>query len=103
LARPTERVVAFYNQRGAAERWIKTARERSNGLGLPFTATTVRLQLHALARGRWRCPERWSRGRRLHEKLIKIDAKVISHGRYVMSQLAEVAVLPADVRRHPCR
>ena len=28
----------------------------------------------------------------LREKLIKIDAKVISHGRYVTFQLAEVAV-----------
>ena len=28
----------------------------------------------------------------LHEKLIKIGAKVVSHGRYVTFQLAEVAV-----------
>ena len=28
----------------------------------------------------------------LREKLIKIDAKVISHGRYVTFQMAEVAV-----------
>jgi hypothetical protein len=44
LARPAERVVAFYNQRGTAEPWIK------------------------------------------------IGAKVISHGRYVTFQMAEVAV-----------
>jgi hypothetical protein len=29
----------------------------------------------------------------LREKLIKIDAKVVSHGCYVTSQMAEVAVL----------
>ncbi len=28
----------------------------------------------------------------LREKLVKIGAKVVSHGRYVMFQLAEVAV-----------
>ena len=28
----------------------------------------------------------------LKEKLIKIDAKVISHGRYVAFQMAEVAI-----------
>jgi hypothetical protein len=38
---------------------------------------------------------RWRRGRicpRLREKLIKIGAKVTSHGRYVTFQMAEVAV-----------
>ena len=32
----------------------------------------------------------------LREKLIKIGAKVISHGRYVMFQMAEV-VIPRDI------
>ena len=35
--------------------------------------------------------ERWSMTS-LREKLIKIGAKVVSHGRYVTFQLAEVAV-----------
>jgi hypothetical protein len=38
----------------------------------------------------------------LKEKLIKIDAKVVSHGRYVVFQMAEVAIprnLFADVLR----
>ena len=49
--------------------------------------------------------------RRLREKLIKIGAKVVSHGRYVTFQLAEVAVprelfpkilrLIEDLRRRP--
>jgi Transposase DDE domain group 1 len=36
----------------------------------------------------------------LHEKLIKICAKVVSHGRYVRFQMAEVAVsqrMSADI------
>ena len=37
-----------------------------------------------------------------HEKLIKIGAKVVSHGRYVAFQMAEVAIprnLFADILR----
>ncbi len=47
----------------------------------------------------------------LREKLVKIDAKVVHHGRYVTLQLAEVAVpenlfreilgLINDLRRRP--
>jgi len=37
----------------------------------------------------------------LREKLIKIGTKVVSHGRYVTFQMAEVAVAGSDVRRHP--
>ena len=37
----------------------------------------------------------------LREKLIKIGAKIISHGRYVAFQMAEVAVTEAPVRRDP--
>jgi hypothetical protein len=37
----------------------------------------------------------------LREKLIKIGAKVVSHGRYVAFQMAEVAVPRQIVRRHP--
>jgi hypothetical protein len=40
--------------------------------------------------------------KRLKEKLIKIGAKVVSHGRYVAFQMAEVAVprnLFADILR----
>ena len=60
----------------------------------------VRLQLHALAYnlGNFmrtlalpKAVEHWSLTT-LREKLIKIGAKVVSHGRYVTFQLAEVAV-----------
>ena len=60
----------------------------------------VRLQLHALAYNlanfmrTLALPkevEYWSLTT-LREKLVKIGAKVVSHGRYVTFQLAEVAV-----------
>jgi hypothetical protein len=65
-----------------------------------FAANAVRLQLHALAYNLgnfMRTPampkvaEPWSLTS-LKEKLIKIGAKIVSHGRYVTFQMAEVAV-----------
>jgi len=65
-----------------------------------FAATAVRLQLHVLAYnlGNFmrtlampKGSEPWSLTS-LRETLIKIGAKVVSHGRYVTFQLAEVAV-----------
>ena len=65
-----------------------------------FTANAVRLQLHALAYNldnvlrTLATPEPikdWSLTS-LKDKLIKIGAKVVSHGRYVAFQLAEVAI-----------
>jgi Transposase DDE domain group 1 len=65
-----------------------------------FAANAVRLQLHALAYNLGNfmrtlaMPKRvepWSLTS-LREKLIKIGAKVVSHGRYVTFQMAEVAV-----------
>ena len=65
-----------------------------------FAANAVRLQLHALAYnlGNFmrtlampKTPEPWSLTS-VREKLIKIGAKVVSHGRYVIFQMAEVAV-----------
>ena len=37
----------------------------------------------------------------LREKLVKIGAKVVRHGRYITFQLAEVAVPRRPVRQHP--
>jgi hypothetical protein len=103
LARPAERVVAFYNQRGTAEQWIKEGKGAIKWTRLScrtFAANAVRLQLHALAYNLGnlmrtlampKAAEPWSLTS-LREKLIKIGAKVVSHGRYVSFQLAEVAV-----------
>jgi hypothetical protein len=109
LARPAERVVAFYNQRGTAEQCIKEGKGAIKWTRLScrsFAANAVRLQLHALAYnlGNFlrtlampKTAEPWSLTS-LREKLIKIGAKVISHGRYVTFQMAEVAV-PKQVFR----
>jgi DDE family transposase len=65
-----------------------------------FAANAVRLQLHVLAYNLStlmralampKTVETWSLTS-LREKLIKIGAKVVRHGRYVIFQLAEVAV-----------
>jgi hypothetical protein len=75
-----------------------------------FAANAVRLQLHALAYNLGNflrtlaTPEPikdWSLTS-LKEKLIKIGAKVVNHGRYVAFQMAEVAIprnLFADILR----
>jgi len=103
LARSAERVVAFYNQRGTAEQWIKEGKSAIKWTRLScctFAANAVRLQLHALAYnlGNFmrtlampKAAEPWSLTS-LREKLIKIGAKVASHGRYITFQMAEVAV-----------
>ncbi len=103
LSRPAERVVSFYNQRGTAEQWIKEGKNAIKWTRLScrkFRNNEVRLQLHALAYNlanfmrTLALPkevEHWSLTT-LREKLVKIGAKVVRHGRYVTFQLAEVAV-----------
>ena len=103
MSRPAERVVAFYNKRGTCEQWIKEGKGAIKWTRLScrtFAANAVRLQLHALAYNLGNflrtlaTPEPikdWSLTS-LKEKLIKIGAKVVSHGRYVVFQMAEVAI-----------
>jgi hypothetical protein len=103
MSRPAERVVAFYNKRGTCEQWIKEGKGVIKWTRLScksFTANAVRLQLHALAYnlGNFLRPlatpepiKDWSLTS-LKEKLIKIGAKVVRHGRYVAFQMAEVAI-----------
>jgi len=103
MSRPAERVVAFYNKRGTAEQWIKEGKGTIKWTRLScrtFAANAVRLQLHALAYNLGNflrtlaTPEpikNWTLTS-LKEKLIKIGAKVVSHGRYVAIQIAEVAI-----------
>ena len=113
LSRPTERVVAFYNQRGTAEQWIKEGKNAIKWTRLScrkFRHNAVRLQLHALAcnLGNFMrtlvlpdAVEQWSLTT-LREKLIKIGAKIVRHGRYIVFQMAEVAIprdLFADILR----
>ena len=97
MSRPAERIVAFYNKRGTCEQgainWTRLSCRT-------FAANAVRLQLHVLAYNLGNflrtlaTPEPikdWSLTS-LKEKLIKISAKVVSHGRYVAFQMAEVAI-----------
>src|SRR6516164_3211539 len=103
LPRSAEGIIAFYNQRGTAEQYIKEGKNAVKWTRLScrtFAANAVRLQLHALAYnlGNFmrtlampKTAEPWSLTS-LREKLIKIGAKVVSHGRYVTFQMAEVAV-----------
>ena len=101
------RVVAFYNQRGTAEQWIKEGKNAIRWTRLScrrFDHNAVRLQLHALAYNLGNfmrtlalpdAVEQWSLTS-LREKLIKIGAKIVRHGRYVTFQMAEV-VIPRDL------
>ncbi len=103
LSRSAERVVKFYNQRGTAEQWIKEGKHAINGTRLScqsFRNNAGRLQLHALAYNLGtflrtlalpEAVEHWSLTT-LRNKLIKIGAKVVRHGRYITFQLAEVAI-----------
>ena len=78
LIRPNKRVVKFYNGRGTAEQHIK---EGKNAL------RCTRLSCHAFRHNAVR---------------LKIGARIVRHGRYVVFQLAEVAVpraLLADILR----
>ena len=103
LRRPSWRVVKFYNGRGTAEQWIKEGKNAVKWTRLSshdFADNQVRLQLFALAYnlGNFlrrlalpRSVKHWSLTT-LREKLIKIGAKVVTHARYVIFQMAEVAI-----------
>ena len=103
LTRPAERVSKFYNGRGTAEQWIREGKQAIRWTRLScstFRGNAVRLQLFALAynlanflRSLVLPSEvaQWSLTT-LREKLVKIGARIVRHGRYVVFQLAEVAV-----------
>jgi len=103
MTRSTERVVAFYNQRGTAEQWIKEGKNAVTWTRLScrrFVANAVRLQLHALAYNlanflrTLALPDevkQWSMTT-MRERLVKIGAKIVRHGRSIIFQMAEVMV-----------
>ena len=103
LPRNNADVVKFYNGRGTAEQWIKEGKNAVKWTRLSchdFVDNQVRLQLFALAYNLGNFLRRlvlpyhvghWSLTT-LREKLIKIGAKVASHARYVVFQMAEVAI-----------
>jgi hypothetical protein len=103
LRRDWYHVVRFYNGRGTAEQWIKEGKNAVKWTRLSchgFVDNQVRLQLFALAYNlgnflrRLALPKgvkHWSMTT-LREKLVKIGPKVVYHARYVVFQMAEVAV-----------
>ena len=103
MTRPTERVVAFYNQRGTAEQHIKEGKNAVTWTRLScrrFAANAVRLQLHALAYHLGNvlrtlalpdAVKQWSMTT-LRERLVKIGARIVRHGRSITFQMAEVMV-----------
>jgi hypothetical protein len=103
MVRPAENVVVFYNKRDTCEQWIKEGKGAIKWTRLScrsFAANAVRLQLHALAYNLGNFlrtlatpePIKDSSLASLEEKLIKIGAKIVSHGRYVAVQMAEIAI-----------
>jgi Transposase DDE domain group 1 len=103
LTRPAERVVKFDHGRGTAEQWIREGKAALRWTRLSchtFRANAVRLQLFALAYNlanflrTLALPDtvaQWTLTT-LREKLVKIGARIVRHGRYLVFQLAEVAV-----------
>jgi hypothetical protein len=99
----SKKVVRFYNRRGTAEQWIREGKNAVKWTKLScqrFKDNAARLQLFALTNNlanflRQLVLPKPIRGwtlTALREKLIKIGAKVVAHAKYVVFQLAEVAV-----------
>ena len=92
MSRPPERVTLFYNRRGTAEQHIKEGKNAIVWTRLScrrFAANAVRLQLHALAYNLANFlrtltltneVSHWSMTT-LRDRLVKIGAKVVRHGR----------------------
>jgi hypothetical protein len=114
LTLPNKQVGKFYNGRGTAEQHIKEGKNALRWTRLSchaFRHNAVRLQLHALAYNlanflrTLALPEEvehWSLTT-LRERLAKIGARIIRHGRYVVFHLAEVAVHRALFAEILCR
>ena len=93
----------LYNQRGTVEQHIKKGKNAFTWTRLSyhrFAANAVRLQLHALAYNlanflrTLALPEEvshWSMTT-LRDRLVKIGAKIVRHGRAITFQMAEVTV-----------
>ncbi len=103
MSRTPENVVRFYNKRATAEQYIKEGKLALTWTRLSctrFSSNKVRLALFVLAYNlgnflrRFALPKdvsHWSLSS-IQLKLIKIGAKIISHSRMTVFQMAEVAV-----------
>jgi hypothetical protein len=98
-----KKVVRFYNRRGTAEQWIKEGKNAVKWTKLScrrFKDNAARLLLFALAYNLANLLRQlvlpkpiqgWTLTT-LRDKLLKIGAKVVTHAKYVVFQLAEVAI-----------
>jgi hypothetical protein len=96
-------VVHFYNRRGTCEQWIKEGKHALTWTRLScvrFSSNRVRLALFVLAYNlgnfmrRFALPKEvshWSLSS-IQLKLIKIGARIVSHSRMTIFQMADVAV-----------
>jgi len=103
MSRTPENVVRFYNKRGTCEQNIKEGKHALTWTRLScakYVSNRVRLALFVLAYNlgnflrRFALPSEvshWSLSS-IQLKLIKIGAKIISHSRMTVFQMAEVAV-----------
>jgi hypothetical protein len=98
-----KKVVRFDNRRGTAEQWIKEGKNAVKWTKLScrlFKDNAARLQLFALAYNLANVLRQLALPRSirswtlttLRERLVKIGAKVVTHAKYVVFQLAEMAV-----------
>ena len=98
-----ENVVQFYNKRGTCEQWIKEGKLALTWTRLScsrFASNRVRLALFVLAYNLGNFLRRFALPREVSHwslssiqlKLVKIGAKIISHSRMTVFQMAEVAV-----------
>ncbi len=98
-----EAVVHFYNRRGTCEQYIREGKYALTWTRLScarFSSNRVRLALFVLAYNLGNFMRRFALPREVSHwslssvqlKLIKIGAKIISHSRMTIFQMAEVAV-----------
>ena len=102
-ADPAKGIVHFYNGRGTCEQWIKEGKHALEWMRLScheFKDNAVRLSLFVLAYNlgnflrRLALPEQmasWSLTS-LREKVIKVGARLVTHARRLVFQLAEVSL-----------
>jgi len=103
MSRIPENVVRFYNKRGTCEQWIKEGKLALTWTRLScakYVSNRVRLALFVLAYNlgnfmrRFALPKdvsHWSLTS-IQLKIVKIGAKIVSHSRMTLFQMAEVAV-----------
>jgi hypothetical protein len=107
LKRPTKRVVRFYNRRGTAEQWIKEGKHavkwtklscrrfKDNVARLPLFALVYNLANSLRQLALPRSIRRWNLTI-LREKLVKIEAKVVTHSAVIQGRIGRLRLACAS-------